>query len=551
MTVLPFSCVQSSTSLARGPPTASCLDSEDSLRRDPSSVLASAFEPVAVAVLAKLRGQETAEKCERRISAVLSEAGCGIVRVALEAGDPAAEQLVLDDRPYYCAGKQRSRVMTSFGLVEYESNRYRRRNCETIAPADDRFGIPLGFWSPLAARHAALAMAMGPAKDCENLFRELGGMAPSATAPSGLIDPPGTVWEVREAQALEAIRAEEEVVAEAAAISVSPDGVMLGMRKEKGTSQQGDAPRPAGFREASSGTVSLHCGNPGEDGSLPRLRTVCFGRMPEAGKVSLKEDIAAEVRHLAQRRPDLPIVCIADGAPDNWSYFSEDFPDALQVLDFWHSAQHLKAAVDSAYGEGTPKAASRFEALRDTMRDGQEGIRSVIRSLERLARMHPSRKPIRRVLRFFRKNQQRMQYAEMNQKGLPIGSGPVEACNRVLVQQRMKCSGIRWSEYGTGQAILSFRALWKSGRFDAAWRQIMLALEPDTYTFRNRSHLNILKLENREELRHTKFAPIRNQERRPDEGFVWAATGQTKPHSHSTARGPEQYINHQLYDCAR
>ena len=38
---------------------------------------------------------------------------------------------------------------------------------------------------------------MGPAKACENLFRELGGMAPSATALNGLIDLLGTVREVR------------------------------------------------------------------------------------------------------------------------------------------------------------------------------------------------------------------------------------------------------------------------------------------------------------------------------------------------------------------
>ena len=496
MTVLPFSCVQSSTSFAGGAPTASFLASEESLRGDLSSALASALEPVAAAVLSKLHGQDTAEECERRISAALSEAGCGLLRVALEAGDVAAEQLVVDGRPYYFAGKQRSRVMSSFGLVEYERNRYRRRKCGSIAPADDRFQIVSGFWSPLVAHHASLTLTMVPAKDCENLFRALGGMAPSATALNGMAALKGMVWEVKEAQALEAIRSEEEVPAEAAAISVSIDGVHLGMRKTKGTPQQGDAPRPAGFREASSGTVSLHGGSPGEDGSLPRLHTVCFGRMPEAGKVSLKEDVVAEVRHLAQRRPDLPIVCIADGAPDNWSFFSEAFPDALQVFDFWHSAQHLKAAVDSAYGEGTPEAARRFEALRDTLRDRQEGTHSVIRSLQRLVRMHPTRKPIRRVLKFFKKNRQRMQYAEMKKRGLPIGSGPVEACNRVLVQQRMKCSGMRWSEHGTGQAILSLRALWKSGRFDAAWRQIMLALEPETYTFRNRSNNNILKLAN-------------------------------------------------------
>ena len=361
MTVLPFSCVQSSTFWARGPPSASCLASEKSLRRDLSCVLASAFEPVAVVVLARLRGQETAEKCERRISAALSEAGCGIVRVVLEAGDPAAEQLVLDDRTYYCAGKQRSHVVTSFGLVDYECNRYRRRNCETVAPSDDRFGIPLGFWPPLAARHAALAMAMAmePAKDCENMFRELGGTAPAATAPSGLIDPLGTVWEAQEPQALEAIRAEEEVVAKATAISVSADGVMLGMRKANGTPQQGDAPRPAGFREASSGTVSLHGGSPGEDGSLPRLRTVGFGRMPQAGKVSLKEVVAAEVRHLAQRRPDLPIVCIADGAPDTWSFFLHAFPSALQALG--------KACNSASQGGGRQRLWQRHAGNRQPL----------------------------------------------------------------------------------------------------------------------------------------------------------------------------------------
>ena len=113
MTVLTLSCVQSSVSLAGSPPAVavSSLASEESFRADLSGVLASAFEPVAAAVLAKLHGEETAEECERRISAALSEAGCGIVRIALEAGDPAAEQLVPDDRPYYCAGKRRPCTM--------------------------------------------------------------------------------------------------------------------------------------------------------------------------------------------------------------------------------------------------------------------------------------------------------------------------------------------------------------------------------------------------------------------------------------------------------
>lgn len=60
-----------------------------------------------------------------------------------------------------------------------------------------------------------------------------------------------------------------------------------------------------------------------------------------------------------------------------------------------------------------------------------------------------------------------MQSAAFQALSFPVRRGVVEAANKVLIAQRLKCSGMRWSETGTGQAILSFRALWKSQRFDA------------------------------------------------------------------------------------
>ena len=47
---------------------------------------------------------------------------------------------------------------------------------------------------------------------------------------------------------------------------------------------------------------------------------------------------------------------------------------------------------------------------------------------------------------------------------------------------------MRWSEYGTGQAIVTFRALWKSGRFALAWNAIAEALAPPEFKFRNREN---------------------------------------------------------------
>ena len=54
---------------------------------------------------------------------------------------------------------------------------------------------------------------------------------------------------------------------------------------------------------------------------------------------------------------------------------------------------------------------------------------------------------------------------------LPIGSGVTESACRTLVGIRMNRSGQRWGVDG-GKAILAFRALVKSGRFDTAWREL-------------------------------------------------------------------------------
>jgi len=64
-----------------------------------------------------------------------------------------------------------------------------------------------------------------------------------------------------------------------------------------------------------------------------------------------------------------------------------------------------------------------------------------------------------------------MDYARLRVQNLPIGSGVVEATCKTLVTQRMKRSGERWTIDG-GQAILTFRALAQSDRFDAAWQMV-------------------------------------------------------------------------------
>ena len=196
--------------------------------------------------------------------------------------------------------------------------------------------------------------------------------------------------------------------------------------------------------------------------------------MPEKGKRTLKEQLRAGLAHVVGQRPDLKVVKLADGARDNWTYLSELQPEGIELVNFFHVAEHLKVALDAAYGEGSKKSKQRFEDLRHKLRHEDGGVDKVIRALKYQKSRHPRSKKLARELGYFRRNRERMQYAEVDSVNLPIGSRVVEAACKTLVTPRLKRSGMRWRRKG-GQAILTFRALAQSDRFDRGWDLVATA----------------------------------------------------------------------------
>ncbi len=89
-----------------------------------------------------------------------------------------------------------------------------------------------------------------------------------------------------------------------------------------------------------------------------------------------------------------------------------------------------------------------YDKYRAVLRDDANGIDKVIRAIRHLrdkATTTTALKDLERELKFFRKHKRRMRYASLNARGYAIGSGVVEAANKVLVNQRMKRAGMRWS----------------------------------------------------------------------------------------------------------
>ena len=303
-------------------------------------------------------------------------------------------------------------------------------------------------------------------------------------------------WDADSPEFNQTLQEAEHVPDQAVTVAISLDGVMAPMRdgaaieKRTQTAANGQLTRgPAGYREVGCGTLSFY------DRYGDILRTVRIGRMPESKKATLKSMLKVELGRALAERPELTLVAVADGAKDNWSYLQDEvikeLPDncrKVAILDFFHAAEHLNDALGAAYGEGTVKARSRFDMHRRVLLEDPQGVDKVIQTLAYLSKRFPKRAKIATVLKYMRTHRHMMRYADYKEADLPIGSGVIEAACKTLVTQRMKNSGMRWSQEG-GQAILTMRGWAQSGRFDRAW-----ALISAKYKVRVRTIANVIVL---------------------------------------------------------
>ena len=83
----------------------------------------------------------------------------------------------------------------------------------------------------------------------------------------------------------------------------------------------------------------------------------------------------------------------------------------------------------------------------------------------------------RKAYQYLRCRTKLMQYHEYKRLNLPIGSGITEAACKTVVTQRLKLSGMRWTQQGA-QAILNLRVALLSGIWQVLYRKLLEAHDP-------------------------------------------------------------------------
>ncbi len=419
------------------------------------------------------------EHAEKAIKELVGELEKSMVQETLSQYDIDVPLIEYDGKIFHQVIRSEQSYLTAAGKIRLERSLY-RADGGCICPLELQAGIIEDFWTPSAARLGCYVSAHLSPYQGEKLFKEFGHLQPSKSSLNRLSTRLGEKWDSNLLQLEHALCHEINIPEGTVSVSSSLDGIMIPLNKKIVNGYQApELPEEpteeeqkehlinkdkAFYREASCAAINFY------DAEGERLKTVRFGRMPEAGKKTLKQLIQASMNTIVSKQPDINIIKIADGALDNWRFLSEQLLPGIgtELLDYFHASDHLNDAFEAAYGKDSTKANSQYQKYKSLLKNENGGIEKVINTLRYLSKKEPANKKLATELQYFRNNRHRMKYAQAIENNYPIGSGVTEATCKTLVTQRMKCAGMRWDIKG-GQGVLTARSLVQSEQFDKGW----------------------------------------------------------------------------------
>ena len=195
------------------------------------------------------------------------------------------------------------------------------------------------------------------------------------------------------------------------------------------------------------GTVTLH------DAQGEALHTIRYGCMPEGDVLGMRDRLVLDTAAVMQKRP-LERALLCDGAPEMWGlldawFTAEHFGDPIQrLVDCRHVLEKLSAAARVL--DGPAQAPTRVTRWRLALLNRRTAATEILAELvaSGLDEGPGADHPVHAAITSLRSNTEAADrlndYARARRRGLPLGSGNVEATCKSLFELRLKRCGSRW-----------------------------------------------------------------------------------------------------------
>ena len=147
-------------------------------------------------------------------------------------------------------------------------------------------------------------------------------------------------------------------------------------------------------------------------------------------------------------------VVLSDGATWIRNMVEELFPDAQQILDYYHLCENVNTYAKYLFNMDEAKYRPWARDICGKLKDSK--YKQVLEELAPLKSSVPASCPVN-LIGYITNNRNNIDYVEYEKKGFFIGSGAIESGNKLILQDRLKRAGMRWNIH-TAQAVLSLKS---------------------------------------------------------------------------------------------
>jgi len=323
-------------------------------------------------------------------------------------------------------------------------------------PLDEELELLSGKLTPYGHEGLVKLSSYVPFEKAVELFEDFMGIKVSKDVGQRYTEEAGAVYEEMQREEMEEIQKKRSrATAKPERIQVSADGAMVpllhGVWAEVKTLVIGDV-QPAVLKHGERVVRTRNLSYFSRKVSSEEFERLSLAEMHRRGVENAKE-----------------VVAVMDGAEWEQSYIDYHCPQAVRILDFAHAAEHISQVGDFLYGEHTPESKIWLEQHLHELKHA--GPKKMLLEFQKLQRKHPQEQTVTGNLAYLKKREKQIQYPTFQAQGWPIGSGIVESGNKLVVEARMKGSGMHWAERHVNP-MLALRNIVCSERWKEEWPKI-------------------------------------------------------------------------------